>query len=298
MAELQPPIALQNVATLNADDFRQLVQALVPTEGVAGTGDLTVTANGTPNMSVNVAAGRAFILGDNSTTTQGMYTVANDATVNKVIAASDPTNPRWDIVVAEVRDAFYSGSSNDWQIRVVTGTPAASPAEPSLPLNAIKLARVVVGAAVTSITSANITDTRTRAAFGAAPGGTLGHAQVTAVQGPITAEVDLTGLTVTVNLPASRRIKITGMALFNSTVAGDEVRLLIKEGTTTLQTAIHALSTASAFESLHGSVVLTPSAGSHTYKLSGVRNSGTGTVNMTAAATIPAFILVEDIGAV
>src|SRR5438046_4639276 len=40
----------------------------------------------------------AFILGTEGTK-QGTYFVENDATVNKAIAASDPTNPRIDIVV-------------------------------------------------------------------------------------------------------------------------------------------------------------------------------------------------------
>lgn len=163
MSELQPPVALQNVSSLNADDFRGLIQALVPTEGIIASGDLAVVENGTPNMSVNVGAGAAIIAGDDTPTTQGSYFVKNDATKNLTVTAADPTNPRKDIVVARVRDAFYSGSDNDWLLAVVAGTPAASPAEPSLPNDALKLAVITVAAAATTITNAAITDSRTLA---------------------------------------------------------------------------------------------------------------------------------------
>lgn len=163
MAALQPPLALQNVSTTNADDFRGLIQALVPTEGVLASGDLAVTANGTPNMTVNVAAGSAVIGGDDTPATQGSYFVKNDATVSLAISAADPTNPRKDIIIAQVRDAFYSGASNDWQLAVIAGTPAASPAEPALPNDSLKLAVVTVAAGATSITSGAIADSRTLA---------------------------------------------------------------------------------------------------------------------------------------
>ena len=137
--------------------------------GVIGTGgaDLAVTQNGTPNMSVNVGAGRAFVRSGNaSSIAAGTYAVMNDATVNVSISASDPTNPRIDLVVIQVRDNFYGEAADDVRITVVTGTPAASPAVPALTLfpNALVLAQVAVAAATTTITNANITDKRTFAA--------------------------------------------------------------------------------------------------------------------------------------
>lgn len=164
MAVLLPPVALQNVSTLNADDFRGLIQGLVPTEGILASGHLAVTQNGTPNMTVNVSAGAAVIVGDDTPATQGSYFARNDATVNLAIAAADPTNPRKDLVILQVRDSFYSGANDDARLFVVTGTPAASPAEPSLPNNSLKLAVVTVAAAASSITTAAITDSRTTAA--------------------------------------------------------------------------------------------------------------------------------------
>jgi hypothetical protein len=128
--------------------------------------------------------------------------------------------------------------------------------------------------------------------------GLLGFASVTADQTGITTTVDLTGLSVTVTVPAGRRIRVTGVAQFLSTVAGDIVLLAINEpGVSERQHANRRLGTASVLESVVASVVLSPSAGSHTYTLTGRRFSGTGTLTMGAAAHRPAQIVVEDIGA-
>lgn len=135
--------------------------------GVVGSGDMAVTQNGTPNMSVNVAAGRAFIRGGVSSgaATVGTYAVMNDATTNVSIAAADATNPRIDLVCVQVRDTNYGEAASEARFFVVQGTPAAVPAVPSISgLNVLVLAQVAVGAAVTTIVTGNITDKRTYAA--------------------------------------------------------------------------------------------------------------------------------------
>ena len=133
-----------------------------PAHGVVRATDFAVTQNGTPNMSVNVAAGGAFIRGTQNAN-QGAYHVWNDGTVNLSITAADATNGRRDLVIAQVRDAAYSGATNDARITVVTGTAAASPVDPSLASfpNALVLARITVAAGDTAINTADITDLRT-----------------------------------------------------------------------------------------------------------------------------------------
>lgn len=155
-----------------ADTDRLVLEALLNPSGapVSGAGlgvgtpagDLLVTQNGSPNMSVNVAAGHAWIDGTESPT-QGAYHVYNDAVKNLAISAAHATLARKDLIVARVQDAQYSGATNAWTLAVVTGTPAGSPAEPAVPANAIVLALVDVAAAASSITNANITDRRRRA---------------------------------------------------------------------------------------------------------------------------------------
>lgn len=135
-----------------------------PAHGVQRGSDLAVSANGTPNMSVNIAAGGAFIRGTQSSN-QGAYHVWNDAVLNLVVAAADATNGRRDLVIAQVRDSFYAGADNDARLLIVTGTPAASPADPSLVAypNALVLARITVAAGDTAINTADLTDLRTMA---------------------------------------------------------------------------------------------------------------------------------------
>jgi hypothetical protein len=129
------------------------------------------------------------------------------------------------------------------------------------------------------------------------PGGWIGYAEVTANQGSITAQVDLTGLSVAVTVGSSRRLRITAQAHFASTVASDGVALFIQEGATTLNVlGLQLPTSAGVTQGITCAAVITPTAGAHTYKLQASRNTGTGTVNLAASATQPAFILVEDIG--
>lgn len=129
--------------------------------------------------------------------------------------------------------------------------------------------------------------------LGALPGG---YAQVTASQSGITTVTDLTGLTATVTVSAGRRIRITGSLAVGTTVANDIVRMSIKEGATVLQIRDAIGVTTTGNVNLEASIVLTPSAGSHTYKLTLERLAGTGTESITAGTTFPNFILIEDIG--
>jgi hypothetical protein len=126
--------------------------------GVVTNADLTVAQNGTPNMSVNVSSGVCYVNGDTAAT-QGMYRCYNDSTVNKTISAAHATLSRKDLIVAHVYDNTLDFSGNNfWRIEVITGTPASSPVDPTLTTSSLKLARVNVAPAVTSIVNANIDD--------------------------------------------------------------------------------------------------------------------------------------------
>lgn len=159
MTVQNPPVFLQ-AGSHPAEDVRRLFTTLTgDSEGVLSSADLLVSQSDTPAMSVKVSGGRAFILGD-FTTYQGTYFVENRGDTTLTIAASDPVNDRIDLVVARVYDSVYSGSSNEWALEVITGTPAASPTVPATPNSAIPLAQVSVGNGVSSITTAVITDLR------------------------------------------------------------------------------------------------------------------------------------------
>ena len=153
-----PPSWLQN-GSHPAENDRLTTQALWATTGIINSSSLAVTANSPVGMSVLVASGWAAIVG----TTQanmGTYVAYNDAQVTLTIATADPTNPRIDRIVMTVNDAYYTGSTNNVVLQVIAGTPAGSPVAPATPANSISLATIAVGAAVLSINSGNITDTR------------------------------------------------------------------------------------------------------------------------------------------
>lgn len=124
------------------------------------------------NMSVDVAIGDAMLY--RSDGTYG-HPVFNDAVYNQVITAADPSNPRNDIIVIYVdyTTTPSTGVSNNTngvvKIKQVAGTPAGSPADPSVAAIQASvgsgnpwayLARVRVAAAAASIANAVIDDLR------------------------------------------------------------------------------------------------------------------------------------------
>ncbi len=98
-------------------------------------------------------------------------------------------------------------------------------------------------------------------------------------QAGFSAQTDITGMSVTVTVPAGgRSLLILGQVVGSFSVAGDEFRVAINEGATILnanQKISAGAGKSDTFFVFHD--VNAPSAGSHTYKLTGVRVSGTGT---------------------
>jgi hypothetical protein len=110
-------------------------------------------------MSVSVAAGYANIVGTTQSN-MGSYVAYNDAAATLTVTTANPSNPRIDIVVVQVSDAYYTGTLNSVSFSVVAGTPAVSPVAPTTPANSILLATIAVAAGATQILNANITDNR------------------------------------------------------------------------------------------------------------------------------------------
>jgi len=158
MALRNPPSWLQN-GSHPAENDRLSMQGIILTTGILGATSLAVTENSPTGMSVVVGTGWGAIVG----TTQanmGVYQFYNDGATVATIGGANPTNPRIDRICITVSDAYYSGSLNLVAINVVAGTPNATPVAPATPANSISLALVTVGAGVTAISNANITDTR------------------------------------------------------------------------------------------------------------------------------------------
>jgi hypothetical protein len=144
-------------------------------EGVLEPGDFKVTqrATGGANMSVDIAAGDAWVDID-SGVRSGRAHIVNDATAppeNRAVAASHATLPRIDLVVLDYNDTSIPAGQggNTPTIRVLTGAPTAGATNdnpvgaPNVPNDALLLGMFVVPAASTQVIDANIRDRRKRA---------------------------------------------------------------------------------------------------------------------------------------
>lgn len=120
-------------------------------KGSSGGTELKVYGDSS-GMQVKVPAGFAMVRG---------HYYSNTAIETLTIAAAHATLARIDSVVLEL-----DPSANTILLTVLTGTAASTPAAPSLTqtdtgVYQIRLANVAVAAAATTITSGNVTDTRT-----------------------------------------------------------------------------------------------------------------------------------------
>lgn len=313
MAVISPAIGIQS-GSHSAKAFRQLTAALAGAEvqtfansvgkvdvghGLVRSTHLAVTQNGTPNMSVNVAKGTALVNGTSSLA-QAVYAVTNDATANLAIATADATNPRRDLVVIQIRDNTEDASgSNDARLFVVTGTPAASPADPTIPPGALVIARVAVAAATTSIVNANITTVAglARGSNWNIPWGTIGYAEITSDLGAFSGLTILSGLGISFTAIAGRRYRFTFEFEGALSVATDIFLVNIENTTVTLKRALvgphpNTSSQTYNFQYLNN----TSLSGALTWRTNGVRSSGTGNLIVGASATSPAFVHLEDVG--
>lgn len=133
----------------NADQMSDMFEGLIG-GGVFETvgGKFKVSAN--TGMTVSVATGRAVV---------DTKWVKSDAITNITLSAAHISLPRYTIIVLR-----YVKEERRVILTAIDGTPASTPSVPSVVRDAqyydICLAKIYVNAAVSSITDANITDTR------------------------------------------------------------------------------------------------------------------------------------------
>ena len=161
---------LQNVAYAARIDralFAQLWD-----EGVCDLASFAVTERGAgANMTVDASAGRAVVEGDDQAN-QGNYLVTSTAAVTETaIGAAPGSGTRHDLIVLQVQDPNAGGAAGDNAIvKVIAGTPSATPADPAVPDSALVLARVRVPSGTVSITDALVDDLRPLAGRRDVPG--------------------------------------------------------------------------------------------------------------------------------
>src|SRR5215469_970964 len=166
--EFRQYIAAMHSAHSGGGTLASNIQGVTTADLVSGaqTGDMAVTQRGAgANFSVDVAAGYAYVVGDD-VTLQGTYFCWNDATVNVSTfstgaaigaPASGTRNHR---LVLQVQDKLNNGAWTGYtaQFQLLQDTGSGTPAEPG---SAITLAVVAISAGQVSILNANITDYRT-----------------------------------------------------------------------------------------------------------------------------------------
>jgi len=119
---------------------------------------------------------------------------------------------------------------------------------------------------------------------------------ITTNQTGITAQVDITGATITFTAIAGRLYKACWMGLFSSTVSTDTFNFLLTDAANNIQQQSITCPATTSDVSFIGEHVFTPGAGSITRKIRCQRQSGTGTATLTAGGTFPFQFWIEDIG--
>lgn len=302
-----------------------VVGTITNTSGISpATGSFAVNAQGSPNMTVAVTAGKAYV---SATPTGGVaqtVRIRMDAAENVTIAANSTGGTRYDFVYIKVdADKLNNPAVTGLDaVTLITQRSTTTPTDSNgAPSNSLLLAIVTVSNGASSISNANIADSRVRTGStslsssvnvptGSVGGAalstsaiTLGYAQITSnwTSTTVGSHVDVTGLSVTVTVPeGGRRIKVTAFAPRTVTTNAGATSLAIREGSTILQNVVNNGVGAGQNFATIVQWTGTASAGSHTYKVSAGQNiAGTMTVYADTGGTYittgAAFILVEAI---
>jgi hypothetical protein len=315
---LTPSISLNRIATDTISPG--VIGAITPGVGVTfGTypvtgGALSVQQQGSPNMSVQVAGpGVGYVSATPTGGTAQTLGVTVDVNENVTINANVSGSTVYDFVYLQLDPLKLNNPASNGLdvasfITVRSTTPWVNTApyygqsQTGAVANTLLLGVVTVVNGASSIANANITDARVQAGsllVLPASAITLGYAQITTGFSTVsTTQVQATGLSVTVAIPAGgRRVKITAFSPYIYSTAVAFLNFFIWDGavgsgTNISGSQVYAPVTTGGAPATAISVIL-PAAGSKTYNIGFNTSAGTGTLQ--ANTTQPAFILVEAI---
>lgn len=237
--------APQHQVAMPAVDLRRFVGTVISSEGVQSADDLKVSQRAAgANMSVDVAAGEAYIKDDHAGG-GGFYHAVWTAVENVPIAAAHATLPRIDRVVVRIRDAFLGDPANDITLFVVQGNPTAGANLQNLnganavPGSSLLLANVLVPAADTSINDSEIdTSAAVRPLFGIGTSGTTYRKTTEKDVVNTTSLTDLLNGEITVGAGAlggnGMIVAQLGGDYLNNTAAARTIDLELKSGSTVI----------------------------------------------------------------
>lgn len=158
------------------NNLMQPVNDFLNSPGVVGANDLNVSQHSTVNSQVDITSGVCYVQNGSSTWTQNNGTITkyyqyiNTSIVSLTIAANASGNPRIDLIAVKVDLSIGSDAlaDNMGSLIIIQGTATATPVAPNLPdtINGYYiLAQVSVPNGFSTITNANVTNTRSQASF-------------------------------------------------------------------------------------------------------------------------------------
>lgn len=281
-------------------------------EGAISDGSYKVKQNSggaAMNVDVDANVGDGLIVQGDDVAVQGRYYVApHSAKMNITIDPADATNPRVDQIVCEVEDDTHDSSAlNKGRVRVVKGAPQTGATldlrsgAAALPNGCMRLADVLVGAGVTSITTANIRDRRAWALGAhkqiirnADAGGTDDYTNAATTFGAPSA-IDTTNL--------NPRIECSGVPLratlrghVRHSIANARVFIALAQDAAVIsggQSYPQRITTLGENEGVEATWEFTPVAGSHLFAPH-MYGSAAGTNLLAASASVPCEFIVEE----
>lgn len=285
--------------------------------GVTGT-DKAVSKTGTETLTNKTLTAPTITSPTTTGTDSGVETLANKTLTSPLINSPTLDNARvtdqfnldnWPLVIDDDSDTYIVALADDQINFYLGGTERFRMTTSTFSARGNQIATDTISeyntAAGVTIDGVLLKDNQIKT-DNAVPGNslatdaiTLGYAEITSnFTTSSTSQVQVTGLTSTVTIPAGgRKVKITAFTgyLFNTT-SGNSAFFRIWDGVVGSGTQLAGARSYAINNSTGNSVTLqaivTPSAGSKTYNVSAfVDPAGTATVE--AAATMPAFILVE-----
>jgi hypothetical protein len=161
-----------------ATDFisEGIVGAVGSTNGIAPTtGSFSINAQGTPDMTVAVGSGTAYVTGTPSSQASQTFRVKNSASSNVTISANSSGSTKYDWVYISL-DATKLNTPNtaadDVATLVTSRSSSASSDDGTPPTYGFPLAVVTVANGAVSITNSNVRDLRTQSTISSSTSGT------------------------------------------------------------------------------------------------------------------------------
>lgn len=255
------------------------------------------------NMSVDVGAGFALVQATGPASNKGLYHVQNDALINSASSftwpASNGSNPRIDQLFVEINDSQDGADASDIPVLSVVQGTATSGATldnrtgaGAAPANSLRLADVLIPAAASTITTANIRDRRPWVR------GINWYYQRTSGSYTTTSVASFVSIDAVNILP---RFECSGFPIKISMIG----RILNAGGATYFTPVIDGAAVAAGTNDAYSvdatddgmpppTMLVVPAAGSHTISVAWRTQAGTSTWVGSAAAT-PGAILIEEI---